>query len=78
MLHFSNGNKMDHFLINPNQIRAYGIPLWDNAYGQSQNGELSIELNEAVKGQMKIQRTKILFESRAPTKSKNYTLIRLG
>ena len=59
---------MDHSFINPNQIRAYGIPLWDNAYYQSRNGELSIELDEAVKVQMKNQGTKILFESRAPTK----------
>ena len=36
------GNKMDHSLINPNQIRAYGIPLSDNAYDTSQNGELSV------------------------------------
>ena len=62
------GNKMYHSLINPNQIRAYGIPLWDNAYDLSRNGELSIELDEAVKVQMKTQGTKIIFESRAPTK----------
>ena len=37
------GNKMDHFLINPNQVRAYGSPLWNNAYATSWNGELSIE-----------------------------------
>ena len=59
---------MDHSLINPNQIRAYGIPLWYNAYDQSRNGELYIELDEAVKVQMKTQGTKIIFESRAPTK----------
>ena len=23
------GNKMNHSLINPNQIRDYGIPVWD-------------------------------------------------
>ena len=62
------GNKMDHSLINPNQITAYVIPLWDNVYDQSRNGELSIELDEAVRVQMKNQGTKILFESRAPTK----------
>ena len=59
---------MDHSLINPNQIRAYGIPLWDNAYDTSKNSELSIELDEAVKVQMKTEGTKILFECRAPTK----------
>ena len=59
---------MDHYLINPNQIKAYGIPLWDNAYDQSINGELSIQLDEAVRVKMKTQGTKIIFESRAPTK----------
>ena len=24
------GTKLDHFLINPNQVRADGIPFWDN------------------------------------------------
>ena len=61
------GNKMDHSLINPNQIRDYGIPVWDNAYDKSRNGELSIELDD-VKVRMKTQGTKILFESRAPTR----------
>ena len=83
---------MDHSLINPNQIRDYGIPLWDNAYDTSQNGELSVELDEAVKVQMKTQWTKILFESTASTKQelhecmeiitsqarKNGTLTKLG
>ena len=62
------GNNMDHSLINPNQIRAYGIPLWDNAYDKSRNGELSIELDESDRVQMKTQGIKIIFESRAPTK----------
>ena len=42
-------NNMDHSLINPNQIRDYGIPLWGNAYDQSRNGELSNESYEAVR-----------------------------
>ena len=29
-LHY--GTKLDHSLINPNQIRAYGVPFWDNHY----------------------------------------------
>ena len=61
------GNKMDHSLINPNQIRDYGIPLWDNAYDKTRNGELSIDL-ETVKVRMGTQGTKILFESRASTR----------
>ena len=65
------GNKMDHSLINPNQIRAYGIPPWDNAYNQTRNDELSIELDEAVKVQMKTQGTNILLNPE-PLPSKNY------
>ena len=26
------GNKLDHSLINPNQVRAYGIDFWDNPF----------------------------------------------
>ena len=52
------GNKMDHSLIDPNQIREYGIPLWDNAYDKTRNGELSIESVKAVKVRMKTQGTK--------------------
>ena len=51
------GNKMDHSLINPNQIRDYGIPLWDNAHDKARNGELSIELEEAIKVWMRTQGT---------------------
>ena len=47
---------MDHSLINPNQIRDYGIPVWDNAYDKSRNGELSIELDD-IKVRMKTQGT---------------------
>ena len=46
------GNRMDHSLINPNQIRDYGIPVWDHAYDKSRNGELSIELDD-IKVRMK-------------------------
>ena len=59
---------MDHSLINQNQIRAYRIPLCDNAYDAMRNDKLSIELDEAIRVKMKNQVTKILFESRAPTR----------
>ena len=26
------GTKLNHSLLNPNQIRMHGIPLWDNAF----------------------------------------------
>ena len=40
-----HGNKMDYSLIKPNQIRDYGISLWDNAYDKSRNGKFSVELD---------------------------------
>jgi hypothetical protein len=32
------GSQMDHSLINPNQIREYGIPVYDNPFSQPQFG----------------------------------------
>jgi hypothetical protein len=32
------GSQMDHSLINPNQIREYGIPMCDNPFSQLQFG----------------------------------------
>ena len=26
------GTRMDHSLFNPNQIRKYGVPVWDNPF----------------------------------------------
>jgi len=28
------GTKLDHSLINPNQVRHYGIPFWDNPFDE--------------------------------------------
>ena len=39
------GTKLDHSLINPNQIRAYGIGFWDNPYDKDKG--LRIEMEEA-------------------------------
>jgi hypothetical protein len=32
------GSQRDHSLIHPNQIRVYGIPVYDNPFSQSQFG----------------------------------------
>lgn len=60
------GTKLDHSLINPNQLRAYGVPFWDNPYDeqhdlciQAPHADLNIPLQ--TKG------TKVLFETRVPT-----------
>ena len=44
------GNKMDHSLINPNQIRDYGIPLWDNAYDKTIMGGRSDQARQRQQG----------------------------
>lgn len=40
------GSKLDHSLINPNQVRHAGIPLWDNPYDPSH--DLTIETKLAT------------------------------
>jgi hypothetical protein len=38
------GSQMDHSLINPNQIREYGLPVYDDPFSKQQFG---IDGNEA-------------------------------
>ena len=59
------GNKLDHSLINPNQIRAYGLDFWDNPFDKQRG--LCIEADEHVTIPLSTQGTKVLFNSRAPT-----------
>ena len=59
------GNKLDHSLINPNQVRAYGINFWDNTFDRQRG--LTIALSDEVKIQMQTMGTKILYKTRVPT-----------
>ena len=59
------GTKLDHLLINPNQIRAYGIPFWDNSYNKKKG--LNIKVDDTVFVPSHTAGTKILFETRLPT-----------
>lgn len=61
------GAKLDHSLINPNQVRSYGIPFWDNPFDKERG--LRIEVEETVTIDMETRGTKVRFESRAPTDS---------
>jgi len=61
------GEKLDHSLINPNQIRSYGIPLWDNPFDS--NHELSIEVNDNFTIPLCTHGTKVGFTTRVPTSS---------
>ena len=40
------GKKLDHSLLNLNQIRSYGIPYWKNLYNKEWG--LKIEINEEL------------------------------
>ena len=58
------GSKLDHSLINPNQIRSYGIDVWDNPFDKDR--DLCIDYDDALIN-LTSTGTKIFFESRAPT-----------
>ena len=59
------GPKLDHTLINPNQLRSYGID-WDNPYEKYH--QLGIELEGSLRIPMMFSGTKLRFESRVPTR----------
>ena len=59
------GSQMDHSLINPNQILAYGIPLWDNPFDPAHPTQ--IEVDNSIVVPLRGQGTKLQFETRVPT-----------
>jgi hypothetical protein len=59
------GTKLDHSLINPNQVRSYGIRFWDNPFDRT--GELCIDVNDELQIPMMAKGTKIQFASRTST-----------
>ena len=61
------GERLDHSLINPNQVRAYGIPFWDNPYDNAR--PLCIDVNTDFQIPLRAVGTKLLFHTRVPTAS---------
>jgi len=59
------GSQLDHSLINPNQFRSYGVPLWDNPFDDSKT--LGMELTHDIRIPFVTRGTKILFSTRVPT-----------
>ena len=59
------GTKLDNSLMNPNQIRAYGVPFWDNPYDKERG--LTTKVDDTVNIQMNTMDTKIQFETRSST-----------
>ena len=59
------GTKMDHSLINPNQLRSYGVPIWDNPFDPTRN--IHIDATDSVSIPLHQMGTKTLFNSLVPT-----------
>ena len=59
------GSKMDHSLFNPNQLRKYGVNVWDNPFDLEH--PFSIQVNDDVEIPLNSMGTKIFFKSRVPT-----------
>ena len=60
------GKKLDHSLLNPNQIRSYGIKVWDNPFDQDRG--TMIDVGNEISIPLQVQGTKIYWHSSAPTK----------
>ena len=59
------GTSLDHSLINPNQVRSYGIPFWDNPYDDERG--LGIAVDDDLSIPLQTMGTKIYFRTRVPT-----------
>jgi hypothetical protein len=59
------GNQLDHSLWNPNQLRAFGIPYWDNPFDNAHT--LGIDLAPNLHIPLQTKGTKVLFSTRVPT-----------
>ena len=60
------GMKLEHSLFNPNQLRQFGVDVWDNAYDP--NHGLVIECHsDSVNIPLNTKGTKVYFTTRSPT-----------
>ena len=61
------GNKLDHSLINPNQIRHNGIPVFDNPYEQDPSRAMGIAISDSSRIPFESDGTTIFFCSSYPS-----------
>ena len=59
------GEKLDHSLINPNQLRHHETQVWDNPFDPLR--DLFMETDEGEAIELKTSGTKVYFETRTPT-----------
>ena len=62
------GDRLDHTLITPTQVRTFGIPFWDNPYDTARS--LSIDVDAVLTIPLRAHDTKLMFRSRVPTQEK--------
>ena len=53
------GSRMDHSLFNPNQLRMYGVPVWDNPFDRKR--PFSIQVSDEVNIPLMSKGTKLYF-----------------
>ena len=61
------GSRLDHTLINPNQIRHFGIPLWDNPYDPAHTLSVGPIDQHGTLIPLQTKGTRIFFNSRSPS-----------
>ena len=61
------GKNMDHSLINPNQLRDYGVAVYDNPYDDDPQRSMGIEIDEQERIPFQSKGSTIFFTSRYPT-----------
>lgn len=61
------GDKLDHALINPNQILFHQIDYWDNPFDRKR--PLSMEIPGVLTVPLHLKGTKVQLVTRSPTKS---------
>ena len=61
------GSKLDHSLIDPNQIRHFGIPLWDNPFDSAHKISVGPVNENGLIIPLTTQGTRIFFDSRSPS-----------
>ena len=65
------GDFLDQILINPNQVRAFGLPFWDNPYDTARS--LSIDVDADLHIPLRAHCTKLMFRTRVPTEEELLT-----
>ena len=60
------GNTLDHSLINPNQLRHYGIIVHDNPYELDPNRTMGIEIDDDARLPFQSQGSTVFFTTRYP------------